>query len=106
MSDIRRFKTAAITFASSGDNTCIAAVTGRPILVWKIAFTAAGAVNVTFKDGASTSLSGAFQLTAAGSSMTLSYDGAPWFSTVPGNAFVVNLSGAVALAGIVHYTES
>lgn len=104
MSDRRVFKTAAITGTGTGDNTIIAAVTGRSIYVWKIFFTCAGAVNVTFKDG-TTALSGAIILTANGSSMSLSYDGAPWFSTTNGNAFVINSSGAVALSGIVHYTE-
>lgn len=105
MSQIQAFKTAAITGTGTGDNTIVAAVTGRPIKVWKIFFTAAGAVNVTFKDGASTSISGAVQLTAAGSSFSLGYDGAPWFTTSTGNAFIINESGAVALSGTVYYTE-
>ncbi len=104
MSQIQQYLTAAITFSASGDNNCVAAVSGRPIKVWKLWFTAAGAVNVTFKDGASTSLSGAAILTGAGSSFFCIYDGSPWWVTSPGNAFVVNLSGAVALSGQVYYT--
>lgn len=104
MSQIQQFKTAAITFGASGDNTCVAAVSGSPIKVYKIWFTAAGAVNVTFKDGASTSLSGAAILSGSGSSFFALYDGSPWWITSPGNAFIVNLSGAVALAGQVYYT--
>lgn len=105
MSQIMQFKTAVLSFNSSGDNTAIAAVTARPLKVWKIFFTSAGAVNVTYKDGASTSLSGAVVLTANGSSQTLYYDGSPHFITSPGNAFVMNLSGAVAITGMVFYTE-
>jgi hypothetical protein len=104
MPQIAKWKTAAISFSSSGDNTCIAAVTGMPINVWKIWFTAANAVNVTFKDGASTSLSGAAILTSNGSSFFAVYDGSPWWVTSPGNAFVINLSGAVALTGQVYYS--
>ena len=99
-----QFKTAALTPSSSGDNSIIAAPSAGPIKVWKIWFTAAGAVNVTFKDGASTSLSGAVVLTGAGSSFMLYYDGSPHFVTSPGNAFIINLSGAVALAGQIYYT--
>lgn len=104
MSQIQQFNTAALSFSSSGDNTAIAAATGKTIKVWKIAFTVAGAVNVTFKDGASTSLSGAYVLTANGSNFVLDYDGSPWFVTQPGNAFIINLSGAVALTGQVWYS--
>lgn len=93
-----------MTSASNGDNNAIAAVTGKTIKVWKIWFTATGAVNVTFKDGASTSLSGAAVMSGAGSSFTLYYDGSPHWVTSPGNAFIINLSGAVAIAGQIYYT--
>lgn len=105
MSARRVFKTAAITGTGTGDNTIIAAVTGRSIYVWKIWFTAAGAVNTTFKDGASTSLSGAAVLSGSGSAFTLLYDGSPHFVTSLGNAFIINSSGAVALTGQIYYTE-
>lgn len=104
MSQIQQFTTAALSFSSSGDNTAVAASTGKTIKIWKLAFTVAGAVNPTFKDGASTSLSGAFVLTANGSNLVFDYDGSPWWVTSPGNAFIINLSGAVALTGQVWYT--
>lgn len=104
MSQIMQFNTAVINNNSSGDNAIIAASSGKTIKVWKIFFTAAGAVNVTFKDGASTALSGAVVLSGSGSSMTLYYDGSPHWVTSPGNAFIINLSGAVAITGQVYYT--
>lgn len=104
MSQLTSFKTAAISASSNGDNTIVAASTGNPIKVWKIWFTAAGAVNTTFKDGASTSLSGAVILSGSGSSFTLYYDGSPHWVTSPGNAFIINLSGTVAITGQVYYT--
>src|SRR5256885_924688 len=104
MSQIMKFKTAALSFSSSGDNTAIAASVGNIIMVWKIWFTVAGAVNVTYKDGASTNLSGATVLTGNGASQTLYYDGSPHWVTSPGNAFIINLSGAVALTGQIYYT--
>lgn len=105
MSQITQFKTAALSFSSSGDNAAIAAVSGSPIKVWKIFFASAGAVNVTFYNGlAGTALSGAVPLTAAGSSFTLPYDGSPHFVTSPGLAFNINLSSGVACTGMVYYT--
>ena len=104
MSQITQWKTAVINASTNGDNTIVAAPTSGPIKVWKIWFTAAGAVNATFKDGASTSLSGAVVLTGAGSSFTLYYDGSPHWVTSPGNAFIINLNGAVAITGQVYYT--
>ena len=103
MSQIHKFKTGALSFSSSGNNTAIAAATGQVISVYKIWFTVAGAVNVTFQDGASTALSGAVVLTANGSSFFAYYDGSPHWTTSPGNAFVMNLSGAVAVTGQVYY---
>jgi hypothetical protein len=103
MSQLMNFQTAVLSFAASGDNTAIAAVTGSNIKVWKIIFTTAAAVNVTFKDGASTSLSGALIFGGNGS-MVLYYDGSPHFTVTPGNAFIMNLSGAIGIAGVVYYT--
>ena len=103
MSQIQQFKTAALSFNGNGDNTAIAASSGNPIKVWKIAFTTAAAVNVTFKDGASTSLSGAFVFSGNGS-MVLYYDGSPHYVTTIGNAFIINLSSGVGIAGTIWYT--
>jgi hypothetical protein len=104
MSQIQKFKTAVLNFSASGDNAAIAAVSGQIISVYKIWFTVAGAVNVTYYNGlAGTALSGAIVLSGSGSSQTLYYDGSPHFVTSPGLAFNMNLSGAVALTGMVYY---
>ncbi len=102
MSDRQNFRQAVLNFASNGDNTAIAAVTGTIINVWKIVFTTAAAVNVIFKDG-STALSGALIFGGNGS-MVLYYDGSPHYVVSPGNAFIINLSGPVGIAGTVYYT--
>jgi hypothetical protein len=102
MSQIQQFTTAVVSAAASGDNTIIAAVTGAPIKVWKIAFTTAAAVNVVFKTG-TTALSGAYVFGGNGS-LVLYYDGSPHYIALPGSAFVINLSGAVGIAGTVWYT--
>lgn len=99
-------KAIAITFSSSGDNTLVAASTGNPITVWKIAFTVHAAVNVVFYSGASptTPLSGIYEFTSAGSMVLDGPEGFPLFRTVIGSAFVANLSGAVACGGNLWYT--
>jgi hypothetical protein len=106
MSQVVSAKHADISIASSGDNTVIAAISGKSIKVHQIWLTAVGgAVNLIFKDGASTSLNAtAVPLTAAGSSMTFQYTGEPWWLTSPGNAFIINLSGAVSVTGRIYYT--
>lgn len=105
MSQIQQFNTAVLNFNSSGDNTAIAAVSGKAIKVWKIMFTVAGAVNVTFYNGLSgTALSGAFIMANNGSSFLLYYDGSPHWVTSPNTAFNINLSGAVALTGQIWYS--
>ena len=92
-------------FASSGDNTIVAAVAGQVIRVYKIFFVVASAVSVKFKDGAGTDLTAAMSLTGSGS-FVLDFDPYPWVSTTSGNAFVINLSGAVQASGRLWYTQS
>jgi hypothetical protein len=96
---------ADISISSSGDNTVIAAVTGKKIEVYKIWFVTNAAVNIKFKDGASTEFNAtAVPFTAQGSSMALPFDGKSYWGTTSGNAFVINLSGAVAVTGRIWYT--
>jgi hypothetical protein len=102
MSQIQDFKTLQLNISSNGDNTVISA--GGFIKVWKFFATSAGAVNVLFKNG-TTVLGGPYILTGNGSSISLYYDGSPHFSADKGNAFIINLSGAVGLTGEVYYTQ-
>ena len=95
----------AINAASSSDNTLIAAVAGQTIRVHKLFFVASGAVNIKFKDGASTDLTPAMPIYAGGG-FTLDFDGDPWFVTTAGNAFVLNLSAAVQISGRIYYSQS
>lgn len=95
--------TAAIN-SSSGTVTLVAASTGMIIRCYKIFFTVAGASNITFNDG-TTALSGAVDLTAAGSAFTLTMDGQPWFQTSKGNALTITNSGSVSVQGQVYYTQ-
>ena len=96
---------ASINAAASGDNTLVAAVGGQTVRVFKIFLTAASAVNIQFKDGAGTDLTGLITLTAGGS-VVLDFDTRPWFLTSAGNAFILELSSAVQVSGRIYYTQS
>ena len=98
-----RVKPAAINFVASGDNIVVASST-RPVSVQGVAFTVAGATNITFKNG-STAQSGAIQFTGAGASMTLPLSDLVYFFAVPGNDFIINSSQAVQVSGTLWYTS-
>ncbi len=95
---------AAITFSGSGDNALVAAVAGQIVQVYRIFFVVGGTTNLTFKDGASTSLSGAMPFIANGA-MVLDNSGDPWFTTTAGNAFILNSSSGVQISGTVYYLQ-
>lgn len=96
--DIRRI---AISASASGDNAILAAITAKRIRLVAVALTAAGAVNVKWKSGASTDLSSAMVLAASGDGFVLPYNVAGWVETAAGEALNLNLSGAVAVTGHV-----
>ena len=98
---------AVINFNTTGDNTVIAALANAPINVVGIDFTVSAATNITFKGGnaaSPTALSGAIQLTGAGSSLTLQIQPDTYFYCAPGTAFVMNQSGTAQVSGTVYYT--
>ena len=97
---------ASISASSSGDNTIVSAVSGKKIQILGMVLFAAGDVDVTIKDGASTSLSGAMSLATDGNGfvLPLTHKAIPWNETSSGNALVLNLSGAVAVAGFLIYS--
>lgn len=99
---------AAISVSASGDNTVVAASGNRRIRVKNYTIIAAGSVSVTWKSGASTSISGAMPLAAnggaapsAGSANANGPDGV--LETNGGDALVLNLSGAVGVYGHLSY---
>lgn len=107
-------KRASINCATSGDNTLVAAVTGKSILV--LAFFLSGfgtAIGAYLKLGSSaTALGNGTQTTlidksgvAGNPSITLPFNPEGWFKTDAGSALVLNLSGAQGVAGQVVYVE-
>ena len=97
-------KFAAIAASSSGDNTLVAAVTGKKIRAIKYVLVAAGTVSVKFKSGAGTDLTGAMPA-AANSVIPGDYCPVGQFESAAGSALVLNLSGAVAVTGHLTYVE-
>lgn len=99
------FKTADINDAASGDNTIVAAVTGKRIKVYAVFLNATGTVNCKWKDGASTDLTGDMNFQAR-EGYTGDVDPPAFLlATSAGNALVLNLSAAVAVDGWVAYWD-
>lgn len=99
------FSQTPITFSGTGDQSLVTAVAGKLIQVFQIFFTAAGATNLTFKDGTGgTTLTGAMSFTT-GQQFSLLYDTTPHFFASPGNAFVLNSSTGVQVSGTVWFTQ-
>src|SRR5215207_10431091 len=97
---------APIVAAASGDNTVVAAVTGKRIRVIRYEISASGAVNAKWRSG-TTDITGLFYFAAAGA--TADADSTDQgrdslFETVAGQALVLNLSAAVAVGGFIDYT--
>jgi hypothetical protein len=98
--------TVVITSAGSGDNTLVAAVTGKKIRVHGYELSASAAVNAKFRSG-TTDLTGLIYLAAAGSSGTLTRSTATRTGCSrrsPGSALVLNLSAAVPVGGWVDFS--
>jgi hypothetical protein len=91
----------AINFASSGDNTVIGSY-GGPVKVYKLFLVAATATTITFKSGASVSLTGAITLNSGGS-VVLDVSDTPWFTTQKNDAFVINSSVASQISGRAYF---
>lgn len=98
-------KFAIIDAATSGDNTIVAAVTGKKIRVHAAYLVASAAVTVRWESGASgTALSGQMQLAANGG-FVLPYNSEGWFETAAATLLNLELSGAISVDGGLTYTE-
>jgi hypothetical protein len=98
-------KTAKIDHAASGDNTIIPAVSNKTLKIFALTFVVSGAVNVKFKRG-TTDLTGDLNFASKGQGV-FSAINPPAFlmQTAAGEAFIMNLSAAVAVDGFVSYWE-
>jgi hypothetical protein len=99
-------KRAVIDHAASGDNTLVAAVTGKRIRVLSLFLIASSGVTVRFESGASgAALTGQMVLSAAGDGVVLPFNPAGWFETAANTLLNLELSGATSVDGAVQYIE-
>ena len=105
--DVQLVKRAVIDAASSGNNTVVAAVTGKKIRVLALAMTMTGtAVTIRFEDGAGgTALTGQMQPTQ-GQTVTLPFNPVGWFETSAATLLNLELGGAQSVDGVLGYIEA
>jgi hypothetical protein len=102
-STIPHLKSQVIDFSNTGDNTVVAAASGKRVLIHRLMLVCSAATNLTFKRG-STSLSGAMAMGANGG-ITFDITGEPWFTTDVAEAFVISQSGTAQISGTVYWIE-
>jgi hypothetical protein len=101
-------KRVAVSGATSGDNTLVAAVTGKRIKVLALVLCAAAAVDVRLESGAGgTALTGVMSLTAGDLRLVwpLAVPGYHWVETAAGALLNMELGGAVQVSGVIVYYE-
>ena len=99
-------KFAKIDAATSGDNTLVAAVTGKKIRVLAAFFTMTGtAVTIRFESAAGgTALTGQMTPTQ-GQTIVLPFNPLGWFETVAAELLNLELGGAQSVDGALTYIE-
>lgn len=97
-------KFVSVSASSSGNNTLVAAVTGKKIRVLSYSLVAAGAVTVKFQSGSTgTDLTGAMSIAANGTVSADSVNGL--FETAASTLLNLSLGGAVSVTGHITYIE-
>ena len=98
-------KFAVIDNATSGDNTIVAAVTGKKIRVLQVCLIAAGAMTVRFESAASgTALTGQMNVNST-TGFNSGYCPTGHFETVAGELLNLELSAATSADGWIVYME-
>lgn len=98
-------KFAIISATASGNNTLVAAVSGKKIRVISGLLVATGAVNIRFEDGASgTALTGVMQL-VANTGFAMPYVPVGHFETGDNTLLNLELSAAISVNGWLVYIE-
>ncbi len=97
---------ASIAAASAGDNTLVAAVTGKKIRVLAVVLVASGGANtVAFETAAGgTALTGDMDIADNGQ-LVLPLNGFGWFETDAAALLNLELANATAVAGALVYEE-
>lgn len=98
-------KFAIIDYAASGDNTVVAAVSGKKIRVVALSIIGGGTATVRFESGAGgTALTGQMTM-AVNIEMTMPFNPAGWFETSFSTLLNMELSAAVTMDGMITYIE-
>ena len=98
-------KYAAISGATSGDNTLVAAVTGKKIRVMALAVQATVAVGFRLEDGAGgTALTGVMELPVS-APFVLPFNPVGWCETSAATLLNMELDAATQVSGLLTYTE-
>lgn len=96
---------AIIDATAIGDNTILSADSTSGFLIKQLFFVVGGIVNIRFKEG-TTSISGLIPLqSGADLFLELNDFNIPWFIITKNNAFIINLSAAVQVGGVVYYEK-
>ncbi len=98
-------KTEALSDASSGNNTIVAAVTGARIKVYAIHFNVVGTVNMKWVDGTVGDLTGDMNFQAREGYTNAVTPPAFLLATTAGEALILNLSAAIAVDGWIAYWD-
>lgn len=95
---------AVVAAATAGDNTLVAAVTGKRIRVVQLVLVASGGANSVRLESAAggTALTGVMDLVADGQ-LVLSHNPAGWCQTVAAELLNLELSAATSVAGVLGY---
>lgn len=96
-------KYADIDVASAGDNTIVAAVTGKKIRVLQYALVVSAATTVIWKSG-TTAITGDMSFAANGG-ISSSFSPSGLFETAAGEALVLYLSASNPVSGHLVYAE-
>lgn len=98
-------KYAVIDGATSGNNTLVAAVSGKKIRIISLILIASGDVTVRFESGANgTAMSGQMNVAEKGG-LVLPFSPVGWGETASNTLLNLELSGAVSVDGMLVYVE-
>lgn len=92
---------AVVSASSSGDNTLIAAVSGKQIYVYGLDVYLASSATLTLKCG-STALTGAMTISSYSKTIT---SGSPYWVCPANTALVGSLGTGVQASGVIWYTQ-
>lgn len=98
-------KYAVIDVATLGDNTLVAAVTGKKLRVLAFFLVAAGAVTVRFESGAGGAALTGQMVLAANGVLSVPFNPEGWFETAAATLLNLELSAATSVDGAVVYQE-